>query len=44
MKDQVTNNFNDEVQLNNNGMTWTLIHAISPELLMIVFWVLLKLC
>lgn len=44
MKDQVTNNFNDEVQLNSNGMAWTLIHGFYPMILVFIFGVLLKLC
>ena len=40
---KVSKLFNEE-QSNGNNVAYVLIHAISPELLMIVIWVLLKLC
>lgn len=44
MEDNRVNKLFNEEQSTSNNVTCVLLQAISPELLMIVFWVLLKLC
>lgn len=44
MNENKVNKLVNDEQVNNNGLACILLHGFSPALLMMVFWVLLKLC